>query len=219
MAGPWAASCAWRWVIVPAYLAGTLAVIVLVGRSLGLEIFPKVDAGRFQLRMRAPDGTRYEETERLAIAALESIGSEVGRDQVAISIGYVGLIPSSYPINAIYQWTGGPEEAILRVAMKEGAKVDIEAPQGAATPAAFASIARSKALVRACRHRQRGDELWLADTGRRRGHRAEPRRRPRLCRETAQLSWGRSPRFATSTTASRSTTPRSASRLTASVPA
>jgi multidrug efflux pump subunit AcrB len=115
-----------RWVIVPAYLAGTLAVIVLVGRSLGLEIFPKVDAGRFQLRMRAPDGTRYEETERLAIAALESIGREVGRDKVAISIGYVGLIPSSYPINAIYQWTGGPEEAILRVAMKEGAKIDIE---------------------------------------------------------------------------------------------
>ena len=41
-------------------------------------------------------------------------------------VGYVGLIPSSYPINAIYQWTGGPEEAILRVAMKKGAKVDIE---------------------------------------------------------------------------------------------
>jgi multidrug efflux pump subunit AcrB len=115
-----------RWVIVPAYLAGAFAVIGLVGRSLGLEIFPKVDAGRFQLRIRAPDGTRYEETERLAIAALESIGKEVGRDKVAISIGYVGLIPSSYPINAIYQWTGGPEEAILRVAMKEGAKVNIE---------------------------------------------------------------------------------------------
>ena len=125
MAGPWAPRAP-ALVIVPAYLAGTLAVIVLVGRSLGLEIFPKVDAGRFQLRMRAPDGTRYEETERLAISALESIGKDVGRDKVAISIGYVGLIPSSYPINAIYQWTGGPEEAILRVAMKEGAKVDIE---------------------------------------------------------------------------------------------
>ena len=112
----------WRWVIVPAYFACTLAVIVLVGRSLGMEIFPKVDAGRFQLRMRAPDGTRYEETERLAIAALDSIGRVVGRERVAISIGYVGLIPSSYPINAIYQWTGGPEEAILRVAMKKGAR-------------------------------------------------------------------------------------------------
>ena len=28
------------------------------GETLGLEIFPKVDAGQFQLRMRAPDGTR-----------------------------------------------------------------------------------------------------------------------------------------------------------------
>ena len=98
----------WPWVIVPAYFACSLAVIGLLGRSLGMEIFPKVDAGRFQLRMRAPDGTRYEETERLAIAALDSIGRVVGRERVAISIGYVGLIPSSYPINAIYQWTGGP---------------------------------------------------------------------------------------------------------------
>jgi multidrug efflux pump subunit AcrB len=116
----------WRWVVVPAYLVVTVAAIALVGGSLGLEIFPKVEAGRFQLRMRAPDGTRYEETERLAIEALETIAKEVGREKVAISIGYVGLIPSSYPINAIYQWTGGPEEAILRVAMKQGAKVDIE---------------------------------------------------------------------------------------------
>ncbi len=35
---------------------------------------------------------------------------EVGEDAVEISVGYVGVIPSSYPINAIYQWTGGPEE-------------------------------------------------------------------------------------------------------------
>ena len=81
-----------------------------------MEIFPKVDAGQFQLRLRAPAGTRFEETEKLAIAALEQVNKEVGRDNVEISLGYVGLIPSSYPINTIYQWTGGPEEAILRVA-------------------------------------------------------------------------------------------------------
>ena len=118
----------WRWVVVPAYLVGHgRGDRRWSGRSLGLEIFPKVDAGRFQLRMRAPDGTRYR-GDRAAgdrRAATRS-SKEVGRDNVEISIGYVGLIPSSYPINAIYQWTGGPEEAILRVALKEGAKVDIE---------------------------------------------------------------------------------------------
>ncbi len=115
-----------RYLVVPLYLAGSIAVIAFVGRSLGLEIFPKVDSGRFQLRLRAPDGTRYEKTEQLTIAALHAIEREVGGDQVAVSVGYVGQIPSSYPINAIYQWTGGPEEAILRVALKRGSGIDIE---------------------------------------------------------------------------------------------
>jgi multidrug efflux pump subunit AcrB len=116
-----------RWLVVPVYLVVALGVAYGVGRGLGLEIFPKVDAGRFQLRLRAPTGTRIERTEKYAIAALEAIGEEVGPGNVAISVGYVGNIPSSYPINAIYQWTGGPEEAVLRVALKRGARVPIEA--------------------------------------------------------------------------------------------
>ena len=69
----------------------------------------------------------------------------MGRDNVEISLGYVGLIPSSYPINAIYQWTGGPEEAILRVALKEGARVDIARLRGAAPARELADAA-----ARAC---------------------------------------------------------------------
>ncbi|MGA2699702.1 MAG: efflux RND transporter permease subunit [Isosphaeraceae bacterium] len=116
----------WRWVVLPAYLALAAVVVIGVGRSLGLEIFPKVDSGRFQLRMRAPTGTRIEETEKLALDVLKTIRSDVGADDVEISIGYIGLIPSSYPINAIFQWTGGPEEMVLRVALKEGTTVAVE---------------------------------------------------------------------------------------------
>ncbi|MCA1685072.1 MAG: efflux RND transporter permease subunit, partial [Planctomycetia bacterium] len=110
-----------RWVVVPAYLAVTALVILGVGPGLGLEIFPGVDAGRFQLRIKAPAGTRIEETEKIAVAALDAIDREVGPGGVAVSVGYVGNIPSSYPINAIYQWSGGPEEVMLRVALKHGA--------------------------------------------------------------------------------------------------
>ena len=120
----------WRWAAVPAYLAAAALVVFGVGSGLGLEIFPKVDAGRFQLRIKAPAGTRIEETEKVAVAALDAIGEEVGRDRVEISLGYVGVIPSSYPINAIYQWTGGPEEVILRVALKPGAGIPIEGLKG-----------------------------------------------------------------------------------------
>jgi len=112
--------------VVPAYLVATFAAIYLVGRTLGVEIFPRVDAGRFQLRMRAPDGTRYEKTEQMALAALRQIEEEVGQGGIATSVGYVGLLPSTYPINAIFQWTGGPEEAILRVALRDGSRVDME---------------------------------------------------------------------------------------------
>jgi len=115
-----------RWLVVPAYLVLSVAVIVVIGMGLGLEIFPKVDAGRFQLRMRAPTGTRIEETEKLAGSVLKTIQEEVGASNVEISIGYVGLIPSSYPINAIYQWTGGPEEVVLRVALKKERTVAVE---------------------------------------------------------------------------------------------
>jgi len=116
-----------RWIVLPAYLAATLGAAFLVGRGLGLEIFPRVDAGRFQLRVKAPAGLRVEKTEQIVRDVLAMIREEVGEDAVEVSVGYVGLIPSSYPINAIYQWTGGPEEALLRVAMKEQAHVDVEA--------------------------------------------------------------------------------------------
>ena len=116
-----------RWLVVPAYLGLSGAIIVGVGKELGMEIFPKVDAGRFQLRMRAPTGTRIEETEKLALDVLKTVRDEVGADQIEISLGYIGLIPSSYPINAIYQWTGGPEEVVLRVALKKGSTIEIDA--------------------------------------------------------------------------------------------
>ena len=49
---------------------------------------------------------------------MKTIQDEAGAANVEISVGYIGLIPSSYPINAIYQWTAGPEEFLLRVALK-----------------------------------------------------------------------------------------------------
>ena len=116
-----------RWAVVPAYLVATLVAAYGIGVGLGLEIFPRVDAGRFQLRIKAPTGTRIEKTEQIAVAALDAVKQEVGERATEISVGYVGVIPSSYPINAIYQWTGGPEEALLRVALKEGSGVDVEA--------------------------------------------------------------------------------------------
>ncbi len=111
-----------RWLVVPSYFAVTFAVILILGPRLPLAIFPSVDSGRFQLRLKAPAGTRIEATETIAKSVLAIINNEVGNDSVDVSVGYIGLIPATYPINAIFQWTAGPEEAMIRVALKPDTK-------------------------------------------------------------------------------------------------
>lgn len=106
-----------RWPVIAAYAALAAIVIWLAGGQVGMEIFPTVDAHQFQLRLRAPTGTRIERTEEIANKTLELIKDKVGAENVTITIGYVGAIPSSFPINAVYQWMSGPHEAILRVAL------------------------------------------------------------------------------------------------------
>jgi RND family efflux transporter MFP subunit len=115
-----------RWVLVPLYLAGCIAIVALVGLRLGTEIFPLVDAGEFRLRLRAPDGTRFEKTEQLTLQVLKVIQDKVGPENIEITLAYVGTIPSTYPINTVYQWMRGPEEAMVRVALKPGSGLQIE---------------------------------------------------------------------------------------------
>jgi multidrug efflux pump subunit AcrB len=114
-----------RWLVVPAYAVAAVALIILAGLPLGTEIFPQVDAGQFQMRLRAPTGTRIERAEELTIQALDGIAEEVGRDKLAISLGWIGIVPSAYPINAVYLFTGGPEEAVIRVALKRDSGVKV----------------------------------------------------------------------------------------------
>jgi multidrug efflux pump subunit AcrB len=115
-----------RWLLVPGYVVAAGVLIWLAGEKLGTDIFPRVDSGQFQLRLRAADGTRLELTEELAKQALNVISEEAGENQVDISVGYVGLIPTSYPINTIFLWMRGPEEAILRVAFKKSGRVRVD---------------------------------------------------------------------------------------------
>jgi multidrug efflux pump subunit AcrB len=109
-----------RWILVPGYIALALLFVFGASRFIGTEIFPQVDAGQFQFRLRAPTGTRIEQTEEIVKQALEEIKDEVGPENVEITLGYLGVVPPSYPINSVYLWTGGPEEAVMRVALKKG---------------------------------------------------------------------------------------------------
>ena len=104
--------------LVAAYVVLTVGVAVAMGLTLGREIFPPSGVKAFQLRFRAPAGTKFESTERLARQVLDVIGQTAGRDQVDITLGYVGVQPTSYPINTIFLWTGGSHEGVLQVALR-----------------------------------------------------------------------------------------------------
>jgi multidrug efflux pump subunit AcrB len=116
-----------RWLVVGAYAAASIAVIVLVGGALGTEIFPKVDTGQLQVRLRAPTGTRVDGTEQIALQALGIIEREVGADNVAITLAFLGVHAPNYPINLIYLWNGGSEEGVLQVQLKGGTGIDTDA--------------------------------------------------------------------------------------------
>lgn len=115
-----------RWLVVPAYLVLAVVVIGLIAPRLGQEIFPVVNAGQFRMRIRAPDGTHINRSEQYAKDVLALVTERVGRPNIEMTLGYVGMIHSNFPVNAVYQWSRGPEEAILYVDLKDSAQIDIE---------------------------------------------------------------------------------------------
>jgi multidrug efflux pump subunit AcrB len=113
--------------VVAGYLAASALTLVLVGSQLGREIFPAVDTGQFLLRLRAPTGTRIERTEEIARQALDVIALAAGPGAVEATVGYVGVTPPTFPNQSVYLWTRGPEEAVLRVALKHDSGVRVDA--------------------------------------------------------------------------------------------
>jgi multidrug efflux pump subunit AcrB len=116
-----------RYVLVPAYLLVTTLVVWRVGLRLGTEIFPRTDSGQFALRFRAPSGTQVGITEGLARKVLDTIAREAGGpENVDVTIGMVGVHNSSFPVNLVHLWNGGPEEGWLAVQLRPGTGIRIE---------------------------------------------------------------------------------------------
>jgi multidrug efflux pump subunit AcrB len=106
-----------RWPLVLGYLVASIGLIYILGPRLGTEIFPKSKASILKVRLRAPSGTRVEEAERIVLRALNVIQREAGAD-------FVGVVPSSYPVDLIHLFTSGPQEAIIQVALNSKAGKD-----------------------------------------------------------------------------------------------
>jgi multidrug efflux pump subunit AcrB len=115
-----------RRAVMTSYVVGAILIIMFLGPVMGRELFPASGADQFQFRFRAPTGTRVVDTEHMAREVLDHIARVAGPGNVQITLGYVGAQASSYPINTVFLWTSGPQEAAMRVAMRPGAHIDMD---------------------------------------------------------------------------------------------
>ncbi len=116
----------YRAITVLVYLLVITGLAILMLNSIGRDVLPKVNSGQFQVRLRAPDGTRAERTEEKTILAINAIKDIVGPDNVAITSAYIGQHPSQFSISPVYLFMAGPHEAVLQVALKEDYKTNLD---------------------------------------------------------------------------------------------
>src|SRR3546814_736716 len=105
-----------RRIFVPLFLAAMVASLVLVP-LLGRDFFPSVDSGQIALHVRAPVGTRIEETSATFAKVEKRIRGLIPPDQIKSVVDNIGL--SSAPLNNIYANSGtvGPNEGDILIAL------------------------------------------------------------------------------------------------------
>ncbi|WP_183556942.1 efflux RND transporter permease subunit [Mucilaginibacter sp. SP1R1] len=112
-----------RKILVTVYVIGAFGLAFLLFNIIGRDVLPKVNSGTFQVRLRAPDGTRLERTEVIAVKAQHILGEIVGKNHIAITSTMVGSHPASFSTNPIYLFMAGPQEAVMQISLTEDYKV------------------------------------------------------------------------------------------------
>ncbi|HVO84145.1 MAG TPA: efflux RND transporter permease subunit [Syntrophobacteria bacterium] len=96
------AFCAGTWLLVP---------------QLGQDFFPAVDAGQFRLHMRAPSGTRIEETTRLVDRIEAVIREEIPTGELGGMLDNIGIPSGGIPLTYIDNGLTGTRDADILVSL------------------------------------------------------------------------------------------------------
>jgi multidrug efflux pump subunit AcrB len=87
---------------------------------LGRDFFPNVDAGQIRLHMRAPTGTRIEETARLADAVEVAIREIIPRDQLETILDNLGVPNSGINLSYSNAGTIGTLDGEILLSLRKG---------------------------------------------------------------------------------------------------
>jgi len=97
-----------------AFFGSSLALLPFVGE----DFFPKVDAGQFRLHVRAPAGTRIEETERIFHQVEHAIRNVIPADELELILDNIGLPVGGVNLAFSDTATIGPSDGEILVALK-----------------------------------------------------------------------------------------------------
>src|SRR3569832_1332239 len=112
------------WVIF--YVVSALGFAFIMFTIIGRDVLPKVNSGTFQVRLRAPDGIRFERTELVTLDAIHQLENLVGKQNIEVTSAMVGQHPGQFSTSPIYLFMAGPQEAVLQVNLREGFKTNLD---------------------------------------------------------------------------------------------
>jgi multidrug efflux pump subunit AcrB len=111
-----------RWAIVPvvAVLILSLGAVMLV--FVGRDFFPLIDGGQIQLHVRAPAGTRIENTEAIFQAVENKIREVIPEQDRSLIVDDIGLPARAYNLAFADGSAIGVNDGVIQVELREGHK-------------------------------------------------------------------------------------------------
>jgi multidrug efflux pump subunit AcrB len=106
--------------IVPALLAGILALGVVMFVFVGRDFFPFIDGGQIQLHVRAPPATRIEKTEQIFQAVEDKIRDVIPERERDLIVDNIGLPARAYNLAFADGSTIGVNDGTIQVSLKDG---------------------------------------------------------------------------------------------------
>ena len=98
------------------FCLASLGLVFVVGQ----DFFPSVDSAAIRLHMRAPTGTRIEETARLADQVDKFVRTVIPTDELETVLDNLGLPYSGINLSYSNSGTIGPLDGEILIALKEG---------------------------------------------------------------------------------------------------
>src|SRR5579859_512779 len=112
------------WILSQPVITIAFFVVLMLGSlllfpQLGRDFFPQVDGGQMRLHVRAPAGTRIEQTQAYFAEVEAAIRQIVGNEQIDVILDNIGLPYSGINIALSDSATVGPMDGEILISLKE----------------------------------------------------------------------------------------------------